>query len=673
MQKKQKRPKRATRRAKRTNNAKREIETRNRKIVGIVFAVIAVALLFVMIAPGHMLTLHSPSLSPSIQAKSTNPIKTASDSSALTTSITVLSTISTVATTSTESTTTSTVHRNNLQTAATSCVLIYNLTAPNQFRVLSDNQTLVLGTVNFVSPTYAGLTVNGNLYEVYPNQTYDINNSIPTFLMSMFNLSYVPIDHSIALQFCSSDPIQNLTAKGAPQTGGGGGSGGGARVGGGGGSPPATTSTTVDTTSSTIHGRGSTTSSVTSTTAQTTSTIGGGGEEAAYVSVTNSSMDGGQTTDLIGTIANGQGPYTYDFQVYDTDTGTEVLNQQNTQISASSYAFAWKPTGLSAGEYSMRAAITDASGNEELSAFSYINYSDAPYSTIGSCSSPPCSATYGSTVEVSILPVGGTYPQTCELYNSTSSRNLGSVQVSSSSDPALMDITATSSAELESICTDSATTPVTTTSDSLQLIVDSGSTTSTTTRSTTVSTSVLSTTIPITTTILQDSACPNQNYEGDGSSVTLSFAQIVACAEYAGFTGTQLIQIVSIAYQESSYEPGVTGAGIVEGCSAEGILQEGECTKVGEEYLLSNYDPSTCSTFAGGTDWSSIYYNPTCAFQWAYAFINSDSAVGCGGAVPFCFWGSFTSGAYCKFAPPSYSGYDCPQGENEENFDWNSV
>lgn len=174
--------------------------------------------------------------------------------------------------------------------------------------------------------------------------------------------------------------------------------------------------------------------------------------------------------------------------------------------------------------------------------------------------------------------------------------------------------------------------------------------------------------------------CPDQVYE-TSPFVVLTIEQVIACAQNAGFTGTQLTQIVSIASAESSFKPGATGKGISSGCYARGILQEGKCsTAPGEAYTLSNYDPTTCPTYNGdksGTstdDWNGIYYNPTCAFQWAYAFVQHSPAItqsGCTdatGGTPFCFWGSYwnpssgTEAAYCKYAPTTYSGHDCQSG-----------
>ncbi len=185
--------------------------------------------------------------------------------------------------------------------------------------------------------------------------------------------------------------------------------------------------------------------------------------------------------------------------------------------------------------------------------------------------------------------------------------------------------------------------------------------------------------VTTTSTVLPSGVCPNQNF--NGQSTTLTFSQVVACAQNAGFSGDQLSVMVSIAYAESSFNPGATGAGL-GGCSgpgAMGILQEGQCHSAGEAYPLKGYSPSSCSTYGGSTDWSGVYYNPTCAFQWAYAFVNTNPPItqsGCTqaspvGGVPYCFWGSYwVNGAYCRYAPNTYSGYACIQGLNQACFPW---
>ena len=207
----------------------------------------------------------------------------------------------------------------------------------------------------------------------------------------------------------------------------------------------------------------------------------------------------------------------------------------------------------------------------------------------------------------------------------------------------------------------------------------STTTISTTTSSTSTTASTTTTTIN-SNSITTNAVCPNQVYptaQGTGGS-RITFQQAVACAQAAGFSGQQLEIIVSAAAGESAFAPGATGAGISGGCTAQGILQEGKCGAAGEAYTLSDYNPSSCSTYAGS--WSNIYYNPMCAFQWAAAFVAVNPPItqkGCtqtapNGGVPFCFWGTYwVGGAYCKYMPTTYTGYNCARGGG--GLPWSSV
>lgn len=202
----------------------------------------------------------------------------------------------------------------------------------------------------------------------------------------------------------------------------------------------------------------------------------------------------------------------------------------------------------------------------------------------------------------------------------------------------------------------------------------------------TISTNTITTNTISSNTISTGSAtCPNVLYPAVGGTggARLSFEQVVACAKNAGFSGTELIQIVSIAAAESSFTPGATGAGLTSSCTAQGILQEGQCQSPGEGYPeVTNYNPNSCSTYSQtAPSWSGVFYNPTCAFQLAYAYASHQPAITqsvppciVGAGVPFCNWGSYwVGGAYCQYAPTSYSGFNCPKGMNAACLPWNEL
>jgi hypothetical protein len=172
--------------------------------------------------------------------------------------------------------------------------------------------------------------------------------------------------------------------------------------------------------------------------------------------------------------------------------------------------------------------------------------------------------------------------------------------------------------------------------------------------------------------------CPNAYYYHSGSH--LSLAQVVACAKDAGFAGAVIITFVSMAYQESSFCPGAieSGGGACSdqspGChgqpNAEGILQEGtggQCPPTGGAFSVSGYSPGSCTSYKAH-GWGGVYFNPTCAFKWAHAYYRD---------YGYGFWGSYLSGAYCKWAPNGFHGTGSVKcsgsGQNQAGLPWSSV
>ena len=166
------------------------------------------------------------------------------------------------------------------------CVRLDNLSGTNQFKVASNAKMLLEGTVNYVTPNYAGITVNNSFYVAYTDNSYILNGVSPQFTMSLLNITYVPIEHAVTFQLCSDVALDNLTTIGPPPGasggGGGGGSGGGSSGGGSSGGAAATTTQST---------------SITSTTASTTIISSGGGSQlhtVAFSVYTNSSTLLGQ-------------------------------------------------------------------------------------------------------------------------------------------------------------------------------------------------------------------------------------------------------------------------------------------------------------------------------------------------------------------------------------------
>ncbi len=160
-------------------------------------------------------------------------------------------------------------------------------------------------------------------------------------------------------------------------------------------------------------------------------------------------------------------------------------------------------------------------------------------------------------------------------------------------------------------------------------------------------------------------ACPNGNYYGQPTTLTLQ--QVVSCALDAGFSGPEVITFASMAFQESGFDP----AAIEPGPHAEGVLQEGtagQSPPQGNPFPLSGYSPSTCTTYAGGSDWGPIYFDPSCAFEWALAYYHVNG---------YNFWGSYLTGAYCQWAPSGFVGtgpIGCSgAGQNQAGLPWSLV
>ncbi|MDE1851681.1 MAG: C40 family peptidase [Candidatus Micrarchaeota archaeon] len=166
-------------------------------------------------------------------------------------------------------------------------------------------------------------------------------------------------------------------------------------------------------------------------------------------------------------------------------------------------------------------------------------------------------------------------------------------------------------------------------------------------------------------------SCPSQDYNGD-QATALSFDQVVGCAQQAGFSGTDLEIIVSIAYAESSFHPGECYGGqspCPSGVPA-GLLQTGSST--GD---TSGYSTGSCPT--GGSDW---WYNPACEMQFAYVYINDPVNTNCPGPVTghkFCYWQTYGDpaagqpiGSYCKYMPVGYVGDNCPAGQARDAAGW---
>jgi len=58
---------------------------------------------------------------------------------------------------------------------------------------------------NYITPIYAGVTINGRPYVLYPNAKVTLKNIGQYYFVTLLNISYLPILHTIALNFSSSE------------------------------------------------------------------------------------------------------------------------------------------------------------------------------------------------------------------------------------------------------------------------------------------------------------------------------------------------------------------------------------------------------------------------------------------------------------------------------------
>ncbi|MDE1871651.1 MAG: hypothetical protein KGI06_05440, partial [Candidatus Micrarchaeota archaeon] len=144
------------------------------------------------------------------------------------------------------------------------------------------------------------------------------------------------------------------------------------------------------------------------------------------LNLSNATIDQRQSTLFTATAYGGSYPYTFNYYILNKDTGIPIAHETYANLSQSSNSFLWTPPASYAGnQLAAFVIVTDGAHTTEWSQMQTINYNMVPYGTIGSCGTP-CTITSGSTISINLLPIGGSYPQNCELYNVTGSRQQGS-------------------------------------------------------------------------------------------------------------------------------------------------------------------------------------------------------------------------------------------------------
>lgn len=87
---------------------------------------------------------------------------------------------------------------------AGSCYIVGNLAVPNTAG-FTLNKTQIGLTTNFIGPNQTGVTINGNSETLLPNQPQSLFQSGGyKYTAELTSISYIPIEHSVVLQICSS-------------------------------------------------------------------------------------------------------------------------------------------------------------------------------------------------------------------------------------------------------------------------------------------------------------------------------------------------------------------------------------------------------------------------------------------------------------------------------------
>ena len=179
------------------------------------------------------------------------------------------------------------------------------------------------------------------------------------------------------------------------------------------------------------------------------------------------------------------------------------------------------------------------------------------------------------------------------------------------------------------------------------------------------------TVLGVTTTIKPASALVSSDslgcadYSFSGSSQSLQDYQVADCALEAAnllahythvettpdvVTTFMAIALAETDYQGSVWYPGCiqspSGAGCVwtyqGGAEASGVLQEGSAGHPSRAYQTGSFTNSTASAMCPGfnkNNWESVWFNPLCSFEWAFAYYQSHDG-------SFGFWAAYKNGHY---------------------------
>lgn len=89
-----------------------------------------------------------------------------------------------------------------VQRTNSSCITIYNFSRDNEENFTIGNSSFQI-VENFISPSAAGVSLNGNTYLLNPNQTVNASDG---YYLDLENVSYLPIEHTITVDLCYLPP-----------------------------------------------------------------------------------------------------------------------------------------------------------------------------------------------------------------------------------------------------------------------------------------------------------------------------------------------------------------------------------------------------------------------------------------------------------------------------------
>ena len=103
------------------------------------------------------------------------------------------------------------VHKPSIYQTSNNCYTVSSITQLDTFTIAFGKEEFNF-TENFIGPTDAGVSVNGNAFTITPNETVTFfSHGQSYYTMKLLNISYLPLENTIMLEICSNTktPTQN--------------------------------------------------------------------------------------------------------------------------------------------------------------------------------------------------------------------------------------------------------------------------------------------------------------------------------------------------------------------------------------------------------------------------------------------------------------------------------